>query len=310
MNRTGESSALRQFAPAMAWRLWLDSSVPRYCAGLNVWVVSFGVLLLLAEPSSGEQGSVGQQSVTATTLVPAESASASGTAPKSWRYLLYLPATYRSSGAAWPLIIYLHGRSLRGDDVTEVKRYGLPAIVERRRDFPFVVVSPQLPSGSWPTKSLLALFDEVMAKYRVDPDRVYLTGVSLGAGAAWYVAAEDPGRFAAFAPVCGSADSRLASKLTNLHIWAFHGAKDEITPLKDVQPLIEAVQERGGTALLSIDPEGSHGSVITPVYANENLYRWFLRNRRGQPAPAVEPFRPFIRTDPPKPKTAQQRTPR
>jgi predicted peptidase len=206
------------------------------------------------------------------------------------------------------LIIYLHGRSLRGDDLTELKRYGLPATVERRRDFPFVVVSPQLPSGSWPTKSLLALFDEVMAKYRVDPDRVYLTGVSLGAGAAWYVAAADPNRFAAFAPVCGAADSDLAPKLTKLKIWAFHGAKDEITPLKDIQPLIDAIQERGGSASLSIDPEGNHGNVITPVYANENLYRWFLRNRRGQPAPDVEPFGPFTRTDTPKSKAVELKT--
>lgn len=278
-------ASTRRSKPAPAGSL--PRSIIRFCllAGLGI--------------SSLRAADEGQRSVTAETLVAADAASAKTEGRRPWRYLLYLPAGYESGDEDWPLIFYLHGRSLRGDNLSEVKRYGLPARLERRRDVPFVVVSPQLPSGSWPTKPVLALLDEVMAKYRVDSDRVYLTGVSLGGGGAWQVAAADAGRFAAFAPICGSAHSSLAPRVANLPIWAFHGAKDEVTPLQDVQALIDAVQARGGRAWLSIDPEGTHGSVITPAYGEEELYRWFLRNRRGQAAAAVAPFAPFARTDGP-----------
>jgi poly(3-hydroxybutyrate) depolymerase len=48
-------------------------------------------------------------------------------------------------------------------------------------NFPFIVVSPQCPNGEWWSNEILsALLDEVMAKYRVDSARVYLTGLSMG----------------------------------------------------------------------------------------------------------------------------------
>ncbi len=215
----------------------------------------------------------GQHPVTAKAL--------EGNSSEPWRYLAYLPERYGRSSEPLPVIFYLHGRSIRGRDLERVKRYGPPALLDRREDFPFVVISPQLPEGFWHAPSLLKLLDEVIETYRVDPDRVYLTGASMGAGGAWELAGRAPERFAAFAPVCAHGGIGLAPKLTDLPIWGFHGSADEIIPIEPHQKLIEAIHARGGQARLSVIPGGTHGNIIMPVYKDEELYDWFLEHRRN-----------------------------
>ncbi len=227
-------------------------------------------------------GQAKQLEVVSKTALPPANSSAETDTPETWRYLLHLPKDYEQSRETWPLLIFLHGRSIRGDNLQQVKRYGPPSFLDRRPAFPFVVVSPQLPDGSWPASSLLKLLDEIEATYRIDPNRIYLTGVSLGGGGAWYLAAADASRFAAFAPVCGYSGLSTAKHLTELPIWGFHGSADELTPLSQHQKLVEAVNAKGGNAKLTVIPGGSHGSIIVPVYKQEELYDWFLANERGK----------------------------
>lgn len=94
-------------------------------------------------------------------------------------YLLFLPATYATQEQSrWPLILYLHGGSLRGDDLERLKTLGLPHKLEGEPDFPFVVVSPQCPAGEiWTdAEAVDALLEQVTHDYRIDPKRVYITG--------------------------------------------------------------------------------------------------------------------------------------
>ena len=93
-------------------------------------------------------------------------------------YLLFLPEGYSNdSDKKWPAMLFLHGAGERGSDVNKVKVHGPPKIVQNRKDFPFIVVSPQCPSDSWWRPfELIALLDEIQSQYKVDPDRVYLTG--------------------------------------------------------------------------------------------------------------------------------------
>src|SRR5437868_5636644 len=97
-------------------------------------------------------------------------------------YLLYLPAAYDADPAKrWPLILFLHGAGERGSDVAMVKKHGIAKIVEQRADFPFIAVSPQCPANQWWTPEPLGLLlDEIEASYRVDPSRIYVTGLSMG----------------------------------------------------------------------------------------------------------------------------------
>src|SRR5262245_8988293 len=98
------------------------------------------------------------------------------------KYLLFLPQDYGKQVKSWPLILYLHGGSRRGEDIEMVRAFGLPQIVEKDPSFPFIVVSPQCPQGEiWTdADTLINLLDEVMNKHAVDRERVYLTGHSMG----------------------------------------------------------------------------------------------------------------------------------
>ena len=182
-------------------------------------------------------------------------------------YLLYLPKDYDTK-ESWPLVLFLHGSGERGEDLEMVKKHGPPKFVAEGKEFPFIVVSPQCPKGkSWEPHELNALLDEIVQKYKVDKDRICVTGLSMGGFGAWKLAAYMPQRLAAIAPICGGGDMSSARRLTKLQIWAFHGAKDKGVPVERSQEMIDAVTKNGGTPKLTIYPEAEHDSW-TETYNN------------------------------------------
>jgi predicted peptidase len=198
----------------------------------------------------------------------------------SMQYLLHLPTGYGDSDKKWPLILFLHGAGERGNDLELVKRNGIPKIVETIEDFPFIAVSPQCPDTSWwgdEIFTLNLLLDELVEKYNVDEERIYLTGLSMGGYGTWMMAAEYPERFAAIAPVCGGGNPETAQILKELPIWAFHGAKDDIVPIGESESMVNAVKEAEGNVQFTVYPEAGHDSW-TETYNNPELYHWFLKH--------------------------------
>jgi len=200
-------------------------------------------------------------------------------------YLLFLPKGYNTNPEQkWPLILFLHGKGERGDDLELVKKHGIPKIVEQRKNFPFVVVSPQCPEFSWWTvelDALNALLDEIVARYEVDTDRLYLTGLSMGGSGTWRLAIAYPERFAAIAPICGRGDPESAYVLKDIPVWAFHGAKDAVVLPEESEMMVNALKDCGGDARLTVYPEAGHDSW-TQTYDNPELYEWFLKHTRGE----------------------------
>jgi len=198
----------------------------------------------------------------------------------SAKYLLYLPKDYAKGDKLWPTILFLHGAGERGDNLELVKKHGPPKIVEQNENFPFIVVSPQCPKdGWWSNDVLIALLDEVVAKYRADPNRVYLTGLSMGGFGTWELAIEYPDRLAAIAPICGRGAPVRASRLKNLPVWVFHGAKDNLVPLKESEAMVNALRKVGADVKFTVYPEAGHDSW-TETYNNPELYDWFLKHKR------------------------------
>lgn len=206
------------------------------------------------------------------------------------RYLLHLPEGYDPKGGKeWPLIFFLHGAGERGDDLDKVTVHGPPMLAKKDPSFPFVVLSPQCPSGEWwKTDELLALLDHVLAKHRIDRKRVYLTGLSMGGYGSWALGARHPERFAAIAPICGGGNTigiRLARRvdghpLKSLPVWAFHGARDTAVPLEESVRLIDTLKAIGNqNARLTVYPEAGHNSW-TQAYDDPKLYEWFLSHVR------------------------------
>jgi predicted peptidase len=207
------------------------------------------------------------------------------------RYLLYLPGGYQARGSQrYPLLIFLHGSGEAGTDLERVKVHGPPKLVEHRPDFPFIVVSPQTPDADRGFDPVLldALLDDLLERLPVDPDRVYLTGLSLGGEWTYGWAALRPERFAAIAPVSGDWAPAVACRLKNVPVWAFHGARDDVVPIDGDRAMIDAINECGGHAQLTVYPEAGH-DAWTATYANPALYDWLLSQRRGGPPPDRPP---------------------
>ncbi len=195
-------------------------------------------------------------------------------------YLLFLPEGYETSKQKWPLMLFLHGAGESGTNLEKVKTHGPPKLVESRRDFPFILVSPQSAGRGWNVDSLNVLLDKIIRKYRVDKDRVYVTGLSMGGYGTWSLAAAHPKKFAAIVPICGGGNPADAPKLAKVPIWVFHGAKDPTVPIQRSREMVEAIQAAGGQVKFTIYPEAGHDSW-TQAYNDPELYKWLLEQTRG-----------------------------
>jgi predicted peptidase len=200
------------------------------------------------------------------------------------QYQIFLPQGYSTNQDRWPLILFLHGGGERGSDIEKVKVHGPLKMAAQRPDFPFVVVAPQVDTNMiWSTARLDALLEEVQERYRVDPDRIYLTGLSMGSYGAWHLAMEFPHRFAALAPISGGATPSGMCALKHLPIWVFHGAKDDIIKLDRSEELVERLKRCNGNVRFTVYPDAGH-DAWTRTYEDPGLYTWLLQQRR-QPAP-------------------------
>jgi predicted peptidase len=199
----------------------------------------------------------------------------------SLHYLSWFPSEYTThKDQKFPLLIFLHGSGERGNDLEKVKAWGPPSFVESRPDFPFVVISPQCAEGQdWKIEDLDVLLTQLLKKLRVDPDRVYLTGLSLGGFATWEWACTYPRRFAAIAPVCGGGDTMMAEGIRHVPVWAFHGQDDPVVPVNRTMEMVEALTNSGGNAKYTIYPGVGHDSWIK-AYNEVGLYEWMLSHTR------------------------------
>jgi predicted peptidase len=195
------------------------------------------------------------------------------------KYLLYLPKDYEQK-ESWPLLLFLHGSGGVGDDLNIVRKIGVAKVIEEGKQFPFIVVSPQWPKGYWwEPFALTALLDEIVEKYKVDHDRIYVTGQSMGGYGTWALAMYIPKRFAALVPICGGGDPNRTKQLADIPIWAFHGAKDKAVPIREAEDMVEALKKHGGNVKFTVYPEAGH-DAWTETYANPELYKWLLERKR------------------------------
>jgi len=197
-------------------------------------------------------------------------------------YLLSLPKDYDKQDTC-PLLIFLHGMGERGSDLNRVKVHGPPKLVRAGNTTPFIIVSPQCPKTEWwRIEKLSKLLDHILATTKADPQRVYLTGLSMGGFGTWGWAAREPGRFAAAIPICGGGDPRTAGKLVNLPIWVFHGGRDGVVPLAKSSAMVDAIKKARGTKIkLTVYPKAGHDSW-TKTYNNPEIYTWLLSHKRAK----------------------------
>jgi pimeloyl-ACP methyl ester carboxylesterase len=211
------------------------------------------------------------------------------------KMLVHTPRAYSATSLKYPLLVFLHGPGESGDDLdllTSGSKHAYPAkLISGNKwndNLPFIVVSPQLKNNAatnpraWTPAYIDDVIEFVKQKYRVDLNRIYLTGVSTGATACWDYAAAFPAKVAAIIPVSGKAPEKARLHLLkNVPVWAFHGENDIKVPPVDVAESIGFIKSLKGlfTPRMTVLFAQGHGGW-SELYNGEsgyNIYEWMLR---------------------------------
>ena len=193
----------------------------------------------------------------------------------SCRYLVFLPRSYKAQGKPSPLLMFLHGSGERGNDLELVKMHGPPKLVDKRPDFPFIVVSPQVrPGRQFDAAALLALLDHLQDTYNVDKKQTAVTGLSMGGAGAWAVANAAPARFSAIVPICGTAKIDHKNFLS-LPTWVTVGGKDKPSLVASLQKTVADLRAQQAPIRFTLYPQLGH-NCWDATYDNPQLYTWLL----------------------------------
>ena len=200
---------------------------------------------------------------------------------QGYQRIIKIPDDYdKKPEEKWPLILFLHGSGERGDDSNKLMDQGPLGYINRGHPLPFVVVAPQCPRRDhWSPEKLNQLITEIEATYRIDPKRIYVTGLSMGGYGTFDLAACFPERLAAIAPVAGGVNPEMAERLKGVPTWIFHGEDDDAVPARYSVDMAGEMKKLGAEVTLTLYPGIGHGGW-DKTYGNPALYDWFLQHPR------------------------------
>jgi poly(3-hydroxybutyrate) depolymerase/lysophospholipase L1-like esterase len=222
-------------------------------------------------------------------------------------YCLLKPKDFDAS-KKYPLVLLLHGAGERGDNNKDQLKWGAKNFLnpEVREKYPAFVLVPQCPkdkkwvemdwggaAGTAPEdpgltqKLMLATLEAVQKEFPIDPDRLYLTGLSMGGYGTWDLITRFPDKFAAAAPICGGGDKTKAAAAKPVPVWAFHGDADNVVMPVRTTDMVAALKAAGGNVAVTLYPGIGHDSW-TSAYAEPNFFPWMFAQRRGQPAQKMD----------------------
>ncbi len=182
-----------------------------------------------------------------------------------------------------PLLVYLHGAGERGTAFDHLYRHGIPLLLEKGRTYPAIILVPQCPTEVvWCNivDQVKTIIDKVAAEFSVLPDRICLTGSSMGGYGTWSTALTYPNFFSAIAPIAGGGMAWRAKRLVTTPVYAFHGAEDTVVVPVYSQLMCDAVTAAGGEARLVLLEGFEHDDGINYAYAETDMVDWLLRQRR------------------------------
>ncbi|SMG41916.1 gliding motility-associated C-terminal domain-containing protein [Marivirga sericea] len=225
-------------------------------------------------------------------------------------YLEYLPPGYSENTDLYPVIIFLHGSGERGNgsagDLEKLKSNGPPKLIRDGHNMCFeyngveecfIVLSPQTSRWTFVGYEIIPFVDYAIDNYRIDPSRVYLTGLSMGGEGTWKIAYSDenvPNRFAALSPIAGRGDQAKACKVAedNTPVWLFHGDSDgAISYWQGRKPYLGMLDcNPDPVPIFTLYENVGHSGTWNRAYRTDNslhtpnLYQWFLAQSMGEPA--------------------------
>jgi predicted peptidase len=227
---------------------------------------------------------------------------------ENFKYQVYVPSNWTKK-QKWPVILFLHGAGERGDDGLLQTEVGIGTVIRRHPErVPAIVVLPQCEKGHWwlePAMQAQALgaLNQSIKEFNGDATRTYLTGLSMGGNGTWEMAANNLGKFAAIAPICGpvrilprygtmvndelQSEKRyqmVAQKIGKIPVWVFHGEADTVVPVSESRMMVEAIKAAGGDVRYNEYVGVGHDSW-NKAYMEPGFFPWLFSyelNSAGQ----------------------------
>lgn len=195
-------------------------------------------------------------------------------------YALYKPANTKEKK---PLIVFISGDGEKGTDIEKVKIHG-PLKYLKTHQLDAYVLAPQCKEGEkWSIESIYELILKIQKKNKVDPDRIYVTGLSSGGWAAWNLALSYPDMFAAIVPISGFVDLielESACKIANIPTRVYHGLLDDVVKVDYAIAIYKELKKCNAKDVqLTIFDDAGHDSW-TRVYDNPEIYSWMLKQMK------------------------------
>lgn len=218
-----------------------------------------------------------------------------GNPPYGGNCIVYTPPNF-DERATWPLIVFFHGAGGKGEDIAKLNKEFIPTMLDDGRVLEAIVICPQA-RDYWQADEAVAALEFTLAQMpdRVDPDRIYVTGLSSGGGAAWRAANAHADRIAALAPLCPHAgDVKDTTNLAAVPIWTFHNVHDPYCPVDRTRRMVEALRSAGNervqytelTETVGKYNEGkqnwpnTHADAWIKAYSDPAFWDWLFAQRR------------------------------
>lgn len=183
-----------------------------------------------------------------------------------------------------PILIFLHGRSLSGNNLEIVKRYGIINEIIRGREIPAIVIAPQVMMGkSWEADKILSVLQYVQSLYNTDSSRVYVSGMSLGGYGTLHFAGKYPELVAGAVALCGGGNVIDAPKLAQIPLWIEHGVPDKAVPIAESDKIANAIKayNQGVNLTYVRNPTATHGS-LERIFHSDQFYEWLFKQEKEQ----------------------------
>ena len=202
-----------------------------------------------------------------------------------YHYWCYEPENYNSQQeGAWPVIVFLHGRSLSGTDLEIVRSYGLIHEVVKGRSFPAIIIAPQVKKGeSWDPAKVVACIRELEKTHRVDTTRISITGMSLGGYGTLHTAGKYPELFCAAAAFCGGGSAKDACRLSTIPVWVAHGKRDRAVPFGESYEIVERIKSCDEKNVKFTVFESHDHGALERMFRTTELFDFLLNNKKGKP---------------------------
>ena len=189
----------------------------------------------------------------------------------------------RERGEVLPLLVHLHGAGSRGEDAGLLYDGALQKRFESGAAPRCICISPQCKYGDWNTKAkqVKMLIDDLAERYGADPERISITGASMGGFGVYEMILSYPDYFSAAGIVCGGGMEWRAGEITHLPLWIFHGDEDPTVPFRHSKAMVEALAALGAPHVKFTVCHGVGHDSWVDAYERSELLAWLVRQRRS-----------------------------